>query len=116
MIRGGRFIAGFAGEQYALPEAVTALRKARRQPKTGELVSISAADPLNLVGILTPGRRIHATPKNRILFRDGIPIAVHEGSDTRFLEEPADERWALTQALRRQPVPRAVRAYLGNRP
>ena len=94
LIRGGRFIAGFAGEQYALPEAVTALRKARRQPKTGELVSISAADPLNLVGILTPGHRVPATPKNRILFRDGVPIAFREGSETHFLEEPADERWA----------------------
>jgi ATP-dependent Lhr-like helicase len=116
LIRGGRFIAGFAGEQYALPEAVTALRKARRQTKTGELVSISAADPLNLVGILTPGHRIPATPKNRILFRDGVPVAFREGSETHFLEDPADERWALTQALRRRRVPRAVQAYLGSRP
>jgi ATP-dependent Lhr-like helicase len=114
LIRGGRFVAGFAGEQYALPEAVTALRKARRQTRTGELVSISAADPLNLVGILTPGHRIPATPKNRILFRDGIPIAFREGSETHFLEDPADQRWALTQALRRRPVPRAVQAYLGS--
>jgi ATP-dependent Lhr-like helicase len=80
------------------------------------LVSISAADPLNLVGILTPGHRIPATPKNRILFRDGIPIAFREGSETHFLEDPADQRWPLTQALQRQPIPRAVRAYLGNRP
>jgi ATP-dependent Lhr-like helicase len=116
LIRGGRFVAGFAGEQYALPEAVTALRRARRTPKTGELVSISAADPLNLVGIITPGHRVPATPKNRILLRDGMPIAFQEGSETHFLEEPADERWALTQALRRQPVPRAVQAYLGSRP
>jgi ATP-dependent Lhr-like helicase len=115
-IRGGRFVAGFAGEQYALPEAVTALRKARRAPKDGELVSISAADPLNLVGIITPGHRVPATPKNRILFRDGVPIAFHEGSETHFLEDPADERWALTKALQRQPVPRAVQAYLGSRP
>jgi ATP-dependent Lhr-like helicase len=115
LIRGGRFVGGFAGEQYALPEAVTALRKARRQPKTGELVSISAADPLNLVGILTPGHRVAATPKNRILFRDGVPIAFREGSETHFLEEPADKRWALTQALRRQPIPQAVQAYLGSR-
>ncbi len=115
LIRGGRFVGGFAGEQYALPEAVTALRKARRRPKTGELVSISAADPLNLVGILTPGHRIPATPKNRILFRDGVPIAFQEGSETHFVEEPSDERWALTQALRRQPMPRSVQAYLGSR-
>ncbi len=116
LIRGGRFVAGFAGEQYALPEAVTALRTTRKAPKTGELVSVSAADPLNLVGVLTPGRRVAATPKNRILFRDGLPVAFREGSETQFLEEPSSERWALTQALRRQPAPRAVRAYLGNRP
>jgi ATP-dependent Lhr-like helicase len=115
-IRGGRFVAGFSGEQYALPEAVTALRKVRRQPKTGQLVSISAADPLNLVGILTPGRRIPATPKNRILLRDGVPVAFREGNDTHFMQDPADQRWALTQALGRQSLPRAVRAYLGNRP
>jgi ATP-dependent Lhr-like helicase len=115
-IRGGRFVSGFAGEQYALPQAVTALRKARRRSKTGQLVSISAADPLNLVGILTPGRRIPATPKNRILLRDGVPIAFREGSETHFLQDPADQRWALTQALRRQSLPRAVRSYLGNRP
>jgi len=115
-IRGGRFVAGFAGEQYALPEAVTALRRSRRKPKSGELTSISAADPLNLVGILTPGHRVPSTPKNRILFRDGVPIAFHEGSETHFLEDPEDQRWALTQALRRQPVPRSVQAYLGSRP
>ena len=115
-IRGGRFVAGFAGEQYALPEAVTALRTARRQDKTGELVSISAADPLNLVGILTPDHRIAATPKNRVLFRDGIPIAFREGRETHFLQDPVNERWALSQALGRQRIPRAVRAYLGNRP
>ena len=115
-VRGGRFVAGFAGEQYALPEAVTALRKARREGKTGELVSISAADPLNLIGILTPGHRVPATPKNRVLFRDGIPIAFREGSETQFLGDPAAERWALSQALGRQPMPRSVRAYLGNRP
>ncbi len=117
LIRGGRFIAGFAGEQYALPEAVTALRKARRASKTGELISISAADPLNLVGIITPGHRVPATPKNRVLFRDGVPIAFQEGSETHFLdEEPAADRWTLRRALQRQPVPRAVQAYLGIRP
>jgi ATP-dependent Lhr-like helicase len=115
-IRGGRFVAGFAGEQYALPEAIPALRKARRAPKTGELVSISAADPLNLVGILTPGHRIPATPKNRILYRDGLPVAFLEGSETHFLEDPSENRWKLTKALQRQPVPRAVQAYLGSRP
>jgi len=115
LIRGGRFVAGFAGEQYALPEAIPALRKARRTERKGELVSISAADPLNLVGILTPGNRVAAIPRNRILFRDGLPIAFREGSDTHFLVEPEEQRWALTKALQRQPVPRAVQAYLGSR-
>jgi ATP-dependent Lhr-like helicase len=115
-IRGGRFVAGFAGEQYALPEAIPALRKARRAEKRGELVSISAADPLNLVGILTPGRRVAAIPRNRILFRDGLPVAYREGNETEFIVEPNGERWALTKALQRQPAPRAVQAYLGSRP
>ncbi len=111
-IRGGRFVAGFAGEQYALPEAVTELRKARRREKNGELVSISAADPLNLAGILTPGRRIPATPKNRILLRDGLPIAYREGNETYFVEDPEEARWSLTRALSRRELPASVRSYL----
>src|SRR5262249_549839 len=59
-IRGGRFVAGFTGEQFALPEAVGALREARRKAHSGALVSLSGADPLNLVGILTPGQRLSA--------------------------------------------------------
>ena len=58
-IRGGRFVAGFSGEQYALPDAVGMLREVRRQPNSGEFVSLSGADPLNLAGILTPGSKLH---------------------------------------------------------
>ena len=65
-IRGGRFVAGFSGEQFALPEAVGLLRSVRRKPGTGVLVSVSAADPLNLVGIITPGSRV-------------LPVAVVRG-------------------------------------
>lgn len=115
-IRGGRFVAGFAGEQYALPEAVTALRKARAAARTGALVSLSGADPLNLMGIMSPGVRLSAVPKNRILIRDGVAVAVREGSETRFLFDPGDERWALTRALQKQPFPPAVRGYLGAAP
>src|SRR5262249_51370817 len=75
-IRGGRFVAGFAGEQYALPEAVGALRDLRRKPSSDAWVSLSGADPLNLVGILTPGPRLAALTTNRLLYRDGIPIAL----------------------------------------
>lgn len=112
-IRGGRFVAGFSGEQYALPEAVGALRAVRKKPKTGMLVSISAADPLNLVGILTPRACVPALAGNRVLFRDGVPVAVHVGGATRFIEllAPTDE-WAVRNALLRPSTPPPLRAYL----
>jgi ATP-dependent Lhr-like helicase len=101
-IRGGRFVAGFTGEQFALPEAIGLLREARRKPATGALVSLSGADPLNLVGIVTPGPRLAALTGNRVLYRDGIPIALYAGGEARFLEalEPAEE-WAAKNALLR---------------
>ena len=74
-IRGGRFVSGFVGEQFALPDAVTALREAHRAPHTGALEVVSACDPLNLVGIVTPGERVPAQPGNRVVFRDGVPVA-----------------------------------------
>ncbi|HZO15229.1 MAG TPA: DEAD/DEAH box helicase, partial [Polyangiaceae bacterium] len=86
-IRGGRFVAGFAGEQYALPEAVGLLRKLRRERGRGEIVSLSAADPLNLVGIVTPGARVPAIAANRILLCDGLPLAAREGGELRYLGE-----------------------------
>ena len=72
-IRGGRFVTGFVGEQYALPGAVEALRRVRRTERSGEVVELSAVDPLNLAGILTPGPRIPAVPSRRVRFRDGLP-------------------------------------------
>ena len=72
-IRGGRFVTGFVGEQYALPGAVEALRRVRRIERTGEIVELSAVDPLNLAGILTPGPRIPAVPTRRVRFVDGLP-------------------------------------------
>lgn len=74
-VRGGRFVAGLAGEQFALPEAIPLLREVRRRPHDGSLVRISAVDPLNLCGTLLPGEKVPALAGNRILFRDGIPIA-----------------------------------------
>ena len=82
-IRGGRFVAGFVGEQFALPEAADALRRRRNEGDNraadARLAVISACDPLNLAGILTPGPRVAATPGNRLAYRDGIPIAAMEG-------------------------------------
>ena len=75
-VRGGRFVAGRSGEQFALPEAVDALRAVRRLPRNGaERVEISAADPLNLVGILTPGPRVAAQVGERVAYVDGVPVA-----------------------------------------
>ncbi|OZI23893.1 ATP-dependent DNA helicase [Bordetella genomosp. 9] len=74
-IRGGRFVDGLAGEQFALPEAIPLLRQVRRRPPEGALVRISAIDPLNLCGTLLPGEKVPALAGNRILFRDGLPVA-----------------------------------------
>jgi ATP-dependent helicase Lhr and Lhr-like helicase len=77
-IRGGRFVAGLVGEQFALPEAVEALRAVRRRHEPGETVVVAAADPLNLVGILVPGARIAPATRDVIAYRDGVPAEVGE--------------------------------------
>jgi ATP-dependent Lhr-like helicase len=77
-IRGGRFVDGLIGEQYALPEAVDLLRRVRRTPDAVEQVAVSAADPLNLVGILTPGKRVSPLSGLYILYERGVPIAIDE--------------------------------------
>jgi len=85
-IRGGRFVAGVSGEQFALPEAVTALRDARRAVDAQVLVSVSGADPLNLVGVITPGAKVPALLSNRVLYRDGVAIATLVGGEIAWLE------------------------------
>jgi len=77
-VRGGRFISGFVGEQFALPVAVESLRAMRRIDPSGEAVTISAADPLNLVGILVPGERVPAISGNTVAFRDGAAVPQEE--------------------------------------
>jgi ATP-dependent Lhr-like helicase len=101
-IRGGRFVAGFSGEQFALPDAVAMLREVRRQGEAGALVSVSGADPLNLVGVLTPGPRLPALTGNRVLYRDGVPIALLAAGAVQFLETmPPQEEWQAQKALLR---------------
>ncbi|WP_437514224.1 DEAD/DEAH box helicase [Sorangium sp. So ce1099] len=73
-LRGGHLIAGFVGEHFALPEALDALRAVRREPPSGEIVQLCACDPLNLVGIVTPGPRIPAMLGNVVIYRDGVPL------------------------------------------
>ena len=112
-IRGGRFIGGFSGEQFALADAVTLLRSIRRTALDGSMISVSAADPLNLLGIVVPTGRLSPSSSNRVLYRDGVPIALQEAKEIRFLVEmtPA-EQWQARQALLRRYVPPKVRAYL----
>src|SRR5881296_2365245 len=115
-IRGGRFVGGFSGEQYALAEAVGLLRSVRREEPRGELVAVSGADPLNLVGIVTPGDVVAGVATNRILYRDGIPVVIKEGagSGEQYLAEVTpDERERLKSALVRGRVAPLVRTYLG---
>ena len=86
-IRGGRFVAGVAGEQFALPEAVGLLREVRKRPPTGEMLAVSAVDPLNQLGALLPGSRVPAVATNRILYRDGLPLAVLIAGKPQWLVE-----------------------------
>jgi ATP-dependent Lhr-like helicase len=81
-IRGGRFVSGFLGEQFALPVAVESLRASARQPTSGEALTISAADPLNLVGILIPGDRVSSSSGKTITFMDGIAADPAESLDS----------------------------------
>jgi ATP-dependent Lhr-like helicase len=73
-IRGGRFVSSFLGEQFALPVAVESLRATRNLARTGEVVTVSAADPLNLVGIVVPGDRVAANSGRTVAFRDGVAV------------------------------------------
>jgi ATP-dependent Lhr-like helicase len=74
-VRGGRFINGLAGEQFALPEAIPLLREVRRHANDGAFVCVAGTDPLNLVGTLLPGDKVPAVAGNRVLYRDGVAVA-----------------------------------------
>ena len=86
-IRGGRFVAGMSGEQFALPEAVERLREVRRSTPDDRLITLSAADLLNLTGIITPGDRLRSIASNRLVYRNGIPVAAMDGDMLRILHE-----------------------------
>jgi ATP-dependent Lhr-like helicase len=112
-IRGGRFVAGISGEQFALPDAVGMLRSMRRQGAQESLVSVSAADPLNVVGIITPGNRVASHTSNRILYQDGTPIATLESGVTNFLVELSRTmEWKAKAALVRKATLPQLRGYL----
>ena len=110
-IRGGYFVGGISGEQFALPEAIGLLRSIRKAMKSGELITLSAADPLNLQGVLTPGPRISALTANRILFRDGLPIAALEASKICRLSDAAVSELAIETALKVGKLRPSLRPY-----
>lgn len=109
-IRGGRFVDGFGGEQFALPEAVGLLRKQRanadaKSDSHSNLV-ISACDPVNLLGIILPGNRVPAQAGNRIMFTAGSPVALQTGRDVQFLEKmDAKRQWEIQTTLVRRHKP-----------
>ncbi|MBG8562065.1 DEAD/DEAH box helicase [Pseudomonas qingdaonensis] len=99
-IRGGRFISGLAGEQFALPEAIGVLREVRRRPLDGSLVAVSASDPLNLVGTLLPGSKVAAVSGNRVVYRDGVAVAARVAGKAQY--------WVQEDAALRERVVRDV--------
>jgi len=110
-IRGGYFVGGISGEQFALPEAIGLLRSIRKALSNGELITLSAADPLNLQGILTPGPRIAALTPNRILFHDGLPIAALEAGEIRKLSDPSVSDLQIEMALKVGKLRHSLRPY-----
>jgi len=112
-IRGGRFVGGISGEQFALPEAIGLLRSIRRAAVQESLISVSAADPLNLVGVITVGNRVTAHTSNRVLYQDGAPIASLESGETKFLTELSRAmEWKAKAALVRKATRPELRSYL----
>ncbi|MDI3400270.1 DEAD/DEAH box helicase [Pseudomonas sp. V88_4] len=86
-IRGGRFVSGLAGEQFALPEAIPLLREVRRRPHDGSLIAVCGVDPLNLAGTLLPGAKVPALASNRLVYRDGLPVAAEVAGKAQFWVE-----------------------------
>jgi ATP-dependent helicase Lhr and Lhr-like helicase len=104
-IRGGRFVSGMSGEQFALPRAVERLREVRRSRPDDKVIVISTADPMNLAGIVTFGDRVRAAARNRIAYRNGVPLAVMEGTVVRPCAEfEADVAEQVSRALNRRSV------------
>jgi ATP-dependent Lhr-like helicase len=110
-IRGGYFVGGINGEQFAVPEAIGLLRSIRKSSSNSELITLSAADPLNLQGVLTPGARIPAFTANRILFRDGLPLAALESGEIRKLSDEHILDLQIDNALRVGKLRPSLRPY-----
>ncbi|HEY6942572.1 Lhr family helicase, partial [Dokdonella sp.] len=115
-IRGGRFIAGIAGEQFALPDAVAALRAVRQRPLDGRFVCVSGADPLNLTGGLLVGDKVPRVATARVLYRDGVPVAQRVAGVVTLADPagPVDELALRAHLLRDRPLRSAAAAANGH--
>lgn len=103
-IRGGRFISGLSGEQFALPEAIGLMRQVRQRPPEGAMVTVSAVDPLNLVGTIVSGDKVPRIVGSRVLYRDGVPLATLVSGEVALLAElPPDEAATIRRTLLREP-------------
>ena len=106
-IRGGRFVSGFIGEQFALPEAIEFLRKTKNAEPDGRFIAISACDPLNLAGILSPGHKVPAVIRNRLAIRDGVPIVSMENGSVVELTNASPDIMERAKAPLRVPISHA---------
>jgi ATP-dependent Lhr-like helicase len=104
-IRGGRFVAGISGEQFALPDAIAPLRQIRKRPHDGRLLAVSAADPLNVAGLVLLGNKVPRLPGARLAFRDGLVVGTLVAGEFNFTDGlGAGEMQAVRQALRDMPI------------
>lgn len=107
-IRGGRFVSGFVGEQFALPEALDELRAVRREGSAKEPVRVPATDPLNLTGVLSPGPRVPAVVGNAVLYLDGVAVASLEGGQVVLREALVAGAWVDDELCYHPPAPQAA--------
>jgi len=115
-IRGGRFVSGFSGEQYALPEAVESLRMTR-DLASEEIIGIAAADPINLIGVVVPGERTAAVAGKRVYFKDGVAVGSEgEPLKVEISSDKAVKRSAFSSAVIDPSFPRASRPERGGVP
>ncbi len=117
-LRGGRFVSGVGGEQFAFPETVDELRRFSKQAKSGKSAyfCLAASDPLNLLNLILPNKKLPRVLNNRVLYKGGVPLAVLEAGNVNLLrDEGLDDQWQMQQMLMRRHFPTRLRSYLGSR-
>lgn len=118
LLRGGRFIAGIGGEQFAAAETIDELRKFKKhqdQRSMAPYYCLAATDPANLINLLQPTRKLARLAGNRVLYQGGVPVAILESGEVHFLRQvEADAQWQLQQMLTRRVFPPRLRSYLGS--